>query len=157
MNQSDYNKDPNPYMHPYFVRQYDFMNAILRIREMLISEGFWDQESVNRFVALFSQTVDIDCYEVDYHSYTIQIKIAKKKKATRPINALDFLSNIGNTIRRMVTEFRSKCIACIKRGYPNLDIGQIYDLYSAIASDDMCLYNLVNVQCIGPDTIQIVL
>ena len=153
-------KDPNPRLYPAYVRDYNRMNQILHIREALTRGGFWDQETINRFVELFSKTIKITSFEVDLTSQSIFIHINSKKSVLNKLQnyraeSMYFYSIIGNVMLQLIPMYKNKFIDCIYYNY-GLTMVQINELYNQIVTDQFCLCNLFNVQLISDSIVQII-
>lgn len=144
------NAELNPELAWQYVRDYNYMNNVLALRESLINGGFWDQETINKFVELFSQAVKIDSYEVNYSGFTIQMKLHMTKKKHNLYNALYFYPIIGSVMKSLINWNSLRFMQIVTSA-------KYYDIYSKIINDERLLCNLCNVQCIGSDVIQIVL
>ena len=137
---------------------------VLRVREALLIGGFWDQATVDRFMQLFQQFVEILKYDYDPTGCTINIKI--KKTAVRKLNnyapeASFYYNILGNVMMLILKENKEKVIRCISNYLNSTNWswtdGSVYDIYFSIIADPTYLYNLANVQCIMDNTIQIIL
>jgi len=151
-------KDPNPSHAARYIRQYGLFENVLKVREAMLREGFWDQETVNRFAVLFQQFIDIIKYDYDPITNSILFKIKKttvKKMPNYRAEAMFYYNAVGNAIMILLKEYKDKIIFCLGRYFDKET--NIYELYSDIVSNSMYMYNLTNVQCIYDNIVQVVL
>lgn len=153
--------DINPALAAENVRQYQLFDNVLKLREILIRENFWDQNTVNRFIEIFQQFIDILKADFDPIGYTINIKIKKttvKKMPNYRAESIFYYNAIGNTMMILIKENKDRIIACLSNYYGNtLDIASIYEIYFSFIANVSHLYNLTNVQCISDNIVQIIL
>lgn len=143
--------------------QGEILNDVLKVREALVKNGFWDHAIIDRFVVLFQQFVECLKYEYDPNSFTINLKI--KKTAVRKIpnyrpEAYFYYNIIGNIMAIILKENKEKVIYCLQsymQSCPALAGKSVYDIYFAIITNPMYLYNMASVQCIMDNIVQVIL
>jgi hypothetical protein len=141
----------------------DILTNVLRLREALLKGNFWDQPTIERFVSLFQQYVEILKYEYDPNTFTITIKI--KKTAARKISnfrpeSYFYYSILGNVMLVILKENKERVIQCLcnYQNKYNIHDSTVYDLYFAMTTNQPTyLYNMANLQCITDNIVQIVL
>ena len=150
--------DINPNLNPTNSRQYQFLDNVLIVRESLLKGGFWDQETINRFVTLFSQFIDILEYKYDPATFTINCKVRKttvKKMPNYRAESIFYYNSVGNAMMILLKEFKDRVIKCLINTFGNSELS--YEIYFNIITNAAYTYNLTNVQCISDSIVQIIL
>lgn len=140
------------------------LGDVLHVREALIKNNFWDQETVARFIELFQGYIECIKYDYDPASFTISLRI--KKTAVRKIPnyraEVQFYYNIiGQIMMVILKDYKDKIIKCLMSYFnPNNDditYQSVYNTYFTMTTNPTYLYNLANVQCIMDNVVQIIL
>lgn len=138
-------------------------HMILRLRERLLALNFWNEARVAEFInELGLAGISILKYQYDRLTGTITIKVRKsimKKAQDFRTESLFYYPFVTNAIfsffsknKEVMVPYLKDCISPDKYYAPGCE----YQFYNALMAAPSIYNNLVNVQCIGDGTIQIV-